>query len=302
MLSIVVPCLNEEESLPLFYEEAVKYIGENGELIFIDDGSTDNTACVLRDLQKKNNRVHYVILSRNFGKESAMLAGLQKAKGDFIAIMDADLQDPPSLIVQMLESIESGEFDCAATRRVTRKGEPPIRSFFARCFYRLMKKISDINIVDGARDFRLMNRRYANAILELSEKSRFSKGLFPWIGFRVKWFEYENLPRQAGESKWSFWKLFLYSLDGVVAFSVKPLALASLCGTFFFVLSFLSIALVAIRKILYGDPVTGWASTICIILFCSGIQLLTTGILGQYLAKVYIEIKSRPHYFSREEK
>jgi len=302
MLSIVVPCLNEEESLPLFYEEAVKYIGENGELIFIDDGSTDNTACVLRDLQKKDNRVHYVILSRNFGKESAMLAGLQKAKGDFVAIMDADLQDPPSLIAQMLEPLESGEFDCAATRRVTRKGEPPIRSFFARCFYRVMKKISDINIVDGARDFRLMSRQYANAILELSEKSRFSKGLFPWIGFRVKWFEYENLPRLAGESKWSFWKLFLYSLDGIVAFSVKPLALASLCGIFFFVLSFLSIAFVAIRKILYGDPVTGWASTICIILFCSGIQLLTTGILGQYLSKAYIEIKSRPHYFSREER
>jgi len=302
MLSIVVPCLNEEESLPLFYEDVVKYIGENGELIFIDDGSTDNTACILRDLQKKDNRVHYIILSRNFGKESAMLAGLQKAKGDFIAIMDADLQDPPSLITEMLEAVESREFDCAATRRVTRKGEPPVRSFFARCFYRIMKKISDINIVDGARDFRLMNRQYVNAILELSERSRFSKGLFPWIGFKVKWFEYENLPRLVGESKWSFWKLFLYSLDGVVAFSVKPLALASLCGILFFGLSFLSIALVIIRKILYGDPVTGWASTICIILFCSGIQLLTTGILGQYLAKAYIEIKSRPHYFLREEK
>jgi len=304
-LSLIIPCFNEESSIPLFYDEIIKVlesVNEQMEFIFVDDGSKDNTLNILRELGVKDSRVHYVSFSRNFGKEAAMLAGLQKAKGDFIAIMDADLQDPPSLIVQMLEPIESGEFDCAATRRVTRKGEPLIRSFFARCFYCLMKKISDINIVDGARDFRLMNRQYVNAILELSEKNRFSKGLFPWIGFRVKWFEYENLPRQAGESKWSFWKLFIYSLDGIIAFSVKPLALASLCGIFFFVLSFLSIVFVAVRKILYGDPVTGWASTICIILFCSGIQLLTTGILGQYLAKAYIEIKSRPHYFSREEK
>ncbi|MDR2732211.1 MAG: glycosyltransferase family 2 protein, partial [Fibromonadaceae bacterium] len=243
----------------------------------------------------------YIILSRNFGKEAAMLAGLKKSKGDFAVIIDADLQDPPNLIPSMLEAVKSGEADCAATRRVTRKGEPVIRSFFARAFYKIMSKISDINIVDGARDFRLMSRKYANAILEVSEKNRFSKGIFPWIGFKTKWFEFENIKRTTGETKWSFWKLFEYSIDGIIAFSAKPLVIASVCGILLFLASFLSIAFVVARKIMYGDPVSGWASTICIILFCSGIQLLTTGILGQYLAKTYTEVKSRPHFIVSEE-
>jgi len=301
VLSIIVPCKNEASSITEFYAEANKYIPAESEFIFIDDGSTDNTAEILKELSKNDNRVRYIILSKNFGKEAAMLAGLKKSKGNFIAIMDADLQDPPSLIPSMLEAVKNGEADCAATRRVTRKGEPIIRSFFARTFYKIMSKISDINIVDGARDFRLMSKKYVNAILEISEKNRFSKGIFPWIGFRTKWFEFENIKRTSGETKWSFWNLFWYSLDGIVAFSAKPLALASICGILLFLASCLSIIFVIVRKIMYGDPVSGWASTICIILFCSGIQLLTTGILGQYLAKTYTEVKARPHFIISEE-
>jgi len=301
ILSIVVPCKNEESSILEFYAEANKFIPAESEFIFIDDGSTDNTAAVIKELSKNDNRVRYIILSKNFGKEAAMLAGLKKAKGDFVAIIDVDLQDPPSLIPSMLEAVKNGEADCAATRRVTRRGEPIIRSFFARTFYKIMSKISDINIVDGARDFRLMSKKYANAILEVSERNRFSKGIFPWIGFKTKWFEFENIKRTTGETKWSFWKLFWYSLDGIVAFSVKPLALASICGILLFLASCLSIIFVVVRKIMYGDPVSGWASTICIILFCSGIQLLTTGILGQYLAKTYTEVKARPHFIVSEE-
>jgi len=301
ILSIIIPCKNEESSIAEFYSEATKFIPTESEFIFIDDGSTDNTAAVIKELSKNDNRVRYIILSKNFGKEAAMLAGLKKSKGDFSVIIDADLQDPPSLIPSMLEAVKNGEADCAATRRVTRKGEPVIRSFFARTFYKIMSKISDINIVDGARDFRLMSKKYANAILEVSERNRFSKGIFPWIGFRTKWFEFENIKRTTGETKWSFWKLFLYSLDGIVAFSVKPLAVASVCGILMFLASCLSIIFVVVRKIMYGDPVSGWASTICIILFCSGIQLLTTGILGQYLAKTYTEVKARPHFIVSEE-
>jgi len=230
ILSIIVPCKNEESSIAEFYAEANKFIPPESEYIFIDDGSTDNTAEVLKELSKNDNRVRYIILSKNFGKEAAMLAGLKKSKGDFTVIIDADLQDPPSLIPPMLEAVKNGEADCAATRRVTRKGEPIIRSFFARTFYKIMSKISDVNIVDGARDFRLMSKKYVNAILEISEKNRFSKGIFPWIGFKTKWFEFENIKRTTGETKWSFGKLFLYSLDGIVAFSVKPLAVASICG------------------------------------------------------------------------
>jgi glycosyltransferase involved in cell wall biosynthesis len=301
LLSLIIPCKDEEFSLLEFYAETDKAIPAESELIFVDDGSTDGTAKILKDLAEKDNRVHYIILSRNFGKEAAMLAGLKKAKGNFITIIDADLQDPPSLIPQMLEAVQSGVADCAATRRVTRKGEPVIRSFFAHVFYKIISKVSDMNVVDGARDFRLMSRKYANAILEVSERNRFSKGIFPWIGFRVKWFEFENIKRATGETKWSFWKLFLYSLDGIVAFSAKPLAIASVCGILLFLASFLSIAFVVVRKIIYGDPVSGWASTICVILFCSGIQLLTIGILGQYLAKIYTEVKSRPHFIASEE-
>ena len=309
-LSIVVPCYNEEATLPLFHEEIMKIISllietemlAKYEFIFVDDGSVDSTAAILRDLSYRYEQVHYLILSRNFGKESAIFAGLQKTTGQYVVIMDADLQDPPSLIPQMLEVVCSGEFDCAGSRRVTRKGEPPIRSFFARHFYRFMAKLSAIEVVDGARDFRLMNRMYIDSLLSLQERNRFSKGLFPWVGFRTKWFEYENVNRIAGETKWSLWKLFLYSLDGITAFSSKPLALASICGTIAFLVSLVLIVVIVIRRIVWGDPVAGWASTICIILLVSGVQLFTIGILGQYLAKTYTEVKQRPHYIVREQK
>ena len=309
-LSIVVPCYNEEATLPFFYEEMEKQIApliETGilgdyEYVFVDDGSKDATVSILHNFAGRDDSVHYIILSRNFGKEAAMLAGLQKASGQYAVIMDADLQDPPSLIPQMFEAVCSGEFDCAGTRRVTRKGEPPIRSFFARKFYQLMAKLSDIEVVDGARDFRLMNRIYMDSILSLHERNRFSKGIFPWVGFRTKWFEYENINRVAGETKWSFWKLFLYSVNGITAFSSRPLALASIFGSISFLVSIIFIFVIIIRRIIWGDPVAGWASTICIILLLSGVQLFTIGILGQYLAKTYTEVKKRPHYIVREEK
>jgi len=303
-LSLVIPCFNEEASLLQFYEESIKTLEQLNkpiELIFVDDGSKDNTLRVLRQLASQNNCVHYISLSRNFGKEAAMFAGLQRASGQFVVTIDADLQDPPSLIPQMLEAVASGEYDCAGTRRVNRIGEPPIRSFFARRFYSLMKKISDIEIVDGVRDFRLMNRAYLEAFLKLQERNRFSKGIFPWLGFKTKWFEYENIKRTTGETKWSFWKLFMYSFDGIIAFSSKPLAIASVLGILLFTVVFLLIALIIVRKIVWGDPVDGWASTICVILFCSGTQLFTTGILGQYLAKIYTEVKQRPTYIIQEE-
>ena len=309
-LSVVVPCYNEEATLPIFYEEMMKQISllkETGtlndyEFIFVDDGSKDSTASIIKDLSARDNRIHYIVLSRNFGKEAAMFAGLQKVLYEYAVIMDADLQDPPSLVSEMFELVLSGEFDCAGTRRVTRKGEPPIRSFFARGFYRFMAKLSDIEVVDGARDFRLMNRMYIDAVLSLNERNRFSKGIFPWVGFRTKWFEYENVNRVAGETKWSFWKLFIYSLDGITAFSSRPLALASICGTIAFLLSLFFIVFIIIRRIIWGDPVAGWASTICIVLLLSGIQLFSIGILGQYLAKTYTEVKQRPHFIVREQK
>ena len=309
-LSVVVPCYNEEDTIPLFYNEMMEQISslmekgilEGYEFIFVDDGSTDSTNSILHDLACNNDKVHYIIFSRNFGKEAALFAGLQKASGSFIVVMDADLQDPPSLIPQMLEVVSSGEFDCAGTRRVTRKGEPAIRSFFARGFYRFMAKISDIKVVDGARDFRLMNRMYVDAILSLQERNRFSKGIYPWVGFKTKWFEYENVNRIAGETKWSFWKLFLYSFDGITAFSSKPLALASVSGTIAFIISIIFILVIIIRTIIWGDPVAGWASTICIVLLLSGVQLLSIGILGQYVAKTYTEVKQRPHYIVRKHK
>jgi glycosyltransferase involved in cell wall biosynthesis len=308
-LSLIVPCFNEEAAIPLFYADAARVLeaivpsdrpDAGVEFIFVDDGSKDGTLNALRALADADSRVRYVSFSRNFGKEAAMLAGLRAARGEYAAILDVDGQDPPALIPQMLKAVASGGYDCAGTRRVTRAGEPPIRSFFARLFYRLMAKITDIHIVDGARDFRLMNRAYREAVLELPERGRFSKGIFPWVGFRVAWFEYENKERTAGETKWSFWKLFLYSLDGIIAFSSKPLALASLMGVLLFVIAFAFIIFIIIRRIIWGDPVDGWASTACIILFCSGIQLFTTGIFGQYLAKIYTEVKQRPHYLIRE--
>jgi glycosyltransferase involved in cell wall biosynthesis len=302
-LSLVIPCFNEEAAVPLFYAEILKALAAMGaeiELLFVDDGSKDKTLAVLRELAAKDNRVHYVSFSRNFGKEAAILAGLQAAQGEYVAVLDADGQDPPQLIPQMLDAVRSGEADCAGTRRVNRKGEPPVRSFFARRFYALMQKITDIEIVDGARDFRLMNRPYLEAILALPERGRFSKGIFPWIGFKTKWFEYENIERVAGNTKWSFWKLLLYSFDGIIAFSSKPLAIASFAGIVFFLLAMAFTILIVIRRIVQGDPVDGWASTMCVILFCSGIQLFTTGILGQYMAKVYTEAKQRPLYIIKD--
>ncbi|GHU65423.1 glycosyl transferase family 2 [Spirochaetia bacterium] len=307
-ISIVVPCYNEEAVIGLFYTETVKVFQaliDAGkirlmEFVFVDDGSSDKTVGIFKELRKKDDRVHYVSFSRNFGKEPAILAGLNASRGKYVVIMDADLQDPPSLIPAMLETVMGGEYDCAGTRRATRKGEPPIRSAFARLFYYLMSKITDVEIVDGARDFRLMSREYVDAILTLPERNRFSKGIFPWVGFSTKWFSYDNIERKGGSSKFNFWKLMIYALDGIIAFSSKPLAAASVLGVILFLASLVFIGIIIIRYLIWGDPVTGWASTICIILFCSGLQLLTAGIMGQYLAKSYTEVKQRPHYIIRE--
>ncbi|MDR1728193.1 MAG: glycosyltransferase family 2 protein [Acidobacteriota bacterium] len=308
LLSLVIPCYNEEATLPIFYKDACAVLeslqgrGVVGEFVFVDDGSKDGTVAVCERLGERDARVRYLSFSRNFGKEAALLAGLEKARGQVVATLDADGQDPPQMIPRMLDAVLSGEFDCAGTRRVTRKGEPRIRSFFARMFYRVMGMLADVDLVDGARDFRLMSRAYVDAILRLPERGRFSKGILPWIGFRVKWFEYENVRRSAGETKWSFWKLFRYSLDGIMAFSAKPLAIASVIGMVLFLVAIALVAIVAVRRIIYGDPVAGWASTVCIILFCSGVQLFTTGILGAYLSKAYTEVKRRPPYIVRKEK
>lgn len=304
-LSVVVPCFNEWEAVPIFYNEVKKILvtlKEEYEIIFIDDGSSDKTLEEVKELSEKDKCVHYVSFSRNFGKEAAMYAGLKKATGDYVVIMDVDLQDPPSLIPEMLSAVCSGEFDSAATRRTNRKGEPPVRSMFARLFYKLMRYFSDIDIVDGARDFRMMSRTMVDAVLSVSERGRFSKGIFAWVGFRTKYFEYKNVERSAGKTKWNFRKLFLYSLDGIVAFSTKPLVLASITGILFLFLSFLFIIFIIVRKVLFGDPTAGWPSLVCIILFVSGIQLFCTGILGQYLAKVYLETKQRPLYIAKDEK
>ena len=294
-ISLVVPCYNEQETINTFYTEAVKVLekmnlnSENkAEFIFVDDGSTDNTLSVMKELNKQDKRVHYISFSRNFGKEAALYAGLEKASGDYVAVMDVDLQDPPFLLPQMLDAIQKEGFDCAATRRVTRKNEPVIRSFFARKFYKIMARWSTVPVVDGARDFRLMTRKYKNAVLSLCEKNRFTKGIFPWVGFNTKWFEYENIERSAGTTKWSFWKLFLYSIDGIIGFSTKPLAFSAVLGLLGILISFAFILFIIIRKLCYGDPVQGWASTICIILFVSGVQLFSIGIMGLYLSKVYI--------------
>ncbi len=303
-LSIVVPCYNEEEALPIFYDEILKQQANLSklefELVFVDDGSSDATLELFRQLNQKDKRVQYVSFSRNFGKEAAMYAGLKKASGDYVVIMDVDLQDPPALLGQMYEYILSG-YDCVATRRVTRKGEPIIRSFFARQFYKIINKISKTEIVDGARDYRFMTRQMVDSILEVSEVNRFSKGIFSWVGYKTKWLDYENIERSAGETKWNFWKLFLYSIDGIIAFSTAPLAIASLAGILLCFFSFLAIAFIVIRQII--DPTTsvdGWASLTTIIIFIGGIQLLCIGILGQYLSKTYLETKKRPIYIAKE--
>ena len=305
-ISIVIPCLNEQDNIREIYKE-VKTILESEvkadyEFIFVDDGSTDNTLNVLRELNGADRKVKYISLSRNFGKESALFAGLKNATGNFVAIMDADLQDPPTLINEMYRLVSSGEFDCVAARRVDREGEPKIRSFFARQFYKLINKISEVELVDGARDFRLMNRKYVDALLSLTEYNRFSKGLFEWVGFKTKWLEYKNTVRRRGETKWSFWSLFKYSVNGIVAFSSLPHYICSFLGVTMCGLSFLSILFIIIRKLAFGGSVEGWASLTCIIVFIGGLLMLGIGILGFYLSKIYMEVKNRPIYVSQEEK
>ena len=277
LISIVVPCYNEEESLPLFYQAILEMKSSlpevDFEFIFVNDGSKDNTLKIMRSLAQQDANVHYVSFSRNFGKEAALLAGLAHAQGDYVAVMDADLQDPPALLPEMYETLQTKMYDCVATRRVTREGEPPIRSFFARMFYKLINKISKTEIVDGARDFRLMTRQMVNAILSVQEYNRFSKGIFGWVGFRTKWLEYKNIERAAGQTKWSFWKLFVYSLDGITAFSTVPLSVAAVMGLLFCFLAFAMLIFVFVRALIWGDPVGGWPSLVCIILFVGGIQL-----------------------------
>ncbi len=304
LISIVVPCFNEEASIPIFYNEIqkiIKQMNSNFELIFIDDGSTDATLETIKKLNKIDNQIKYISFSRNFGKEAAIYAGLKNSVGDYIVVMDVDLQDPPELLPKMYNYIINESYDCVATRRVDRKGEPPIRSFFARLFYKIINLISDTEIVDGARDYRLMTRQMVNSILNLQEYNRFSKGIFSWVGFRNKWLEYENIERFAGETYWSFWKLFKYSLEGIIAFSTMPLSISSITGFMFCLLAFALIIFLIIRTLMFGDPVAGWPSLICIILFMGGLQLFSIGILGQYLSKTYLETKQRPIYISKED-
>lgn len=307
LCSCIVPCFNEEEVIPLYYEEMQKVRKqEEGkidfEIIFIDDGSKDKTLEVIKKLSEQDECIHYVSFSRNFGKEAAMYAGFEHANGEYVVTMDVDLQDPPHLIPEMIRSIEEEGYDSVATRRVTRKGEPPIRSFFARRFYGLINKISDADIVDGARDFRMMKRDMVNAILSMPEYNRFTKGIFGWVGFKTKWIEFENVERAAGETKWSFWKLFRYALEGIIAFSTVPLTIVSLIGVIVCIIAFLFLLFVVIRATIFGDPVVGWPSLICVISFLSGIQLLGIGVVGMYLSKTYLETKKRPIYIKKESK
>lgn len=302
-ISLVVPCYNEQEVIKLFYDEVQKikkdFKNVSFEIIFVNDGSKDRTLELMRELSK-NDDVRYVSFSRNFGKEAAMYAGLEASTGDYVAIMDADLQDPPALLKEMYEILESKEYDSVATRRVTRKGEPVIRSFFARLYYKIINKISKTEIVDGARDFRLMTRQMVDSVLSLKEYNRFSKGIFSWVGYRTKWLEYENVERAAGETKWSFWKLFLYSLESIVAFSTVPLSIASVMGILFCFVAFIIIIFIIVRTLMFGDPTSGWPSMVCIMFFIGGVQLLCLGIMGQYLSKTYLEVKKRPIYIVAE--
>ena len=306
-ISCIVPCYNEEASLPYFYaeitriEKNMKLRGKlEFEIIFINDGSKDNTLNVLKEFAQNDSQVKYISFSRNFGKEAAMYAGLQKSTGDYVAIMDADMQDPPSLLPEMYRILQTEDYDNVAMRRTSRDGEPPIRSFFAKLFYRIINKISKADIVDGARDFRLMKRAMVDAILEMGEYNRFSKGIFGWVGFKTKWLPYVNIERVAGETKWSFWKLFVYSLEGIVAFSTVPLSIASVIGILLCFFAFIAIAFVIGRTLVFGDPVEGWPSLVCIITLIGGIQLFCMGIMGQYLAKTYLETKHRPIYIVSE--
>ena len=303
-ISVIVPCFNEEDSLPFFYEEINKVSNEMNEVsfefLFVDDGSKDRSLSILKEYAFKDERVKYISFSRNFGKEAAIYAGLKNSCGDYVVIMDADLQDPPTLLSEMYQVVSEEGYDSAATRRVSRKGEPPVRSFFARLFYKIMNRISDADIMDGARDYRLMNRKMVDAILSMCEYNRFSKGIFGWIGFDTKWIEYENVERVAGETKWSFWKLFKYSIEGITAFSIEPLQIASVFGVLFSFIALIMIIVIIVRTLIFGDPTSGWPSLVCIIMLSGGIQLLCIGILGQYLAKTYLETKNRPIYISKD--
>ena len=303
-ISVIVSCYNEEESLPLFYEEMSEVMDEMSkndfELIFVNDGSRDNTLKEIKELRAKDKRVRYISFSRNFGKEAAMKAGLDYSTGDYVTLMDADLQDPPKMLPEMLNILESEHYDCVGTRRVTRKGEPVIRSFFARKFYKIINKMSKVEMVDGARDYRLMTRQMVEAIKSCEEYNRYSKGLWSFVGFKTKWLEFENVQRVAGETKWSFWKLFKYAIEGIVAFTTAPLTMAAFLGILFCFIAFIMIIVIIFKTLVWGDPVSGWPSLACIIIFVSGIQLFFMGIFGEYLAKTYLETKKRPLYIIKE--
>lgn len=303
-ISIVVPCYNEEETLHILHDKLNEVTAAMGdyefEYVFVNDGSKDKTLLLLKEMAKEDAKVKYVSFSRNFGKEAALLAGLTYAKGDLVATMDADMQDPPSLLPELVGYVESGEYDNAATRRVTRKGEPVIRSFFARMFYKMMRHMTDINIVDGARDYRVMSRAMVDSILSLQEYNRFSKGIFAWVGYETKWVEFENVERSAGETKWNFWKLFRYSVEGIVSFSNTPIHLASYMGIGLTALSVFALIFVFVRALIFGDEVAGWPSLVCIITFLGGVQLFVMGIMGQYISKTYLEVKKRPHYIVKD--
>lgn len=303
-LTVIIPCFNEEEALPIYYQEMSKVMEEmpelETELLFIDDGSTDRTLRVMKDLHILDTRCKYLSFSRNFGKEAAIYAGLRNATGDYVAVMDVDLQDPPHMLPQMYKILEQEGYDSVATKRSTRTGEPRIRSFLSESFYKFINKISKTEIVNGARDYRLMKRNMVDAVLNMSEYNRFSKGIFEWVGFRTKWLEFENVERSAGATKWSLKKLFFYSMEGITGFSVAPLSLASIMGVVFCLLSFIIIGFIVLRTLIWGDPVSGWPSLVCIVFFVGGIQLLCTGIVGQYLSKTYLETKHRPIYILKE--
>lgn len=303
-ISVIVSCYNEEESISLFYDEINKVSKQmdklDFEFMFVNDGSKDKTLSILKDLAKKDDRVRFISFSRNFGKEAAMYAGLENVTSDYITLMDADLQDPPSMLPEMFKILKEENYDQVGTRRVSRKGEPPIRSFFARCFYKIINKMSKVEMVDGARDYRLMTRQVVDSIISLKEYNRYSKGLFSFVGYDTKWLEYENVERVAGETKWSFWKLFKYALEGIVAFTTAPLSIAAILGVLMCFIAFVAIIVIVIKTIMLGDPVGGWPSMTCIILFVSGIQLFCMGIIGQYLAKTYLETKNRPIYIVKE--
>ena len=302
-MAIIVPCYNEQEALPIFYEETTKVMSKlnyDYKILLINDGSKDNTLAIMKSIAEKDNHVKYLSFSRNFGKEAAMYAGFCNANADYVCVMDADMQDPPSLLPKMLEIIHNEGYDSVATRRKDREGEPPIRSFFARAFYKIINKISDADIVDGARDFRLMKRDMVEAIINMTEYNRFSKGIFGWVGFKTYWLSYDNVERVAGETKWNFWKLTKYAIDGIINFSHAPLSAVSWFGVFMTMISFLSLMGIVVRKLIYDDPVAGWASTICVIIFIGGLQLFCLGVIGQYISKMYLETKKRPHFIIEE--